>query len=203
MKMYEPHVFVSPDSLKRKGGVMAVVSHSRRACLVAWLRARRRLMPYVAVVVVLLALVEIGVRTVTPDAMEIMAFSGSESHALLYDHLDTNAAEANAAYRALTHAEADWVDASAFTPPSTPGHRPLVTCQQYGLSDQFAKRSEQLVFRFLWHGIPIAVATHYPIQDNPYLFWTCQLNMTEWQISAGGVANPRPYVNDTMLTYFP
>jgi hypothetical protein len=184
---------------------MAGVSHNRRARLVAWLRARHRLISRVAVVVVIILVgLEIGIRIVTPDAMEVTAYNNSGwGHVLLYDHLDTNAAEANATYHALTHTAADWVDVSHFKTPNTPGYSPVETCQQYGLSEQFAKRSEQLVFRFLWHGIPIAVATHYPLQDNPYLFWTCQLNMTEWQISAGGVANPRPYVNDTMLTYFP
>lgn len=117
-------------------------------------------------------------------------------HTVVSDYLVTNPVEAATTYRALTQTAANWA-----TYESGYG---LITCQQgSAFSPLPATINQLLVLRFLWHGLPVAVVTHYPIRDNPYQFWTCQNNLTEWQVSAGGIANPRPYLNDAAVYLFP
>lgn len=152
--------------------------------------------------VVVLAAFEIGVRVATPDTMEAIEYGspgyGEPANAVISRYVITDPAQIAATYQALTHTPADW--ATHIDQGPTSG---LHTCRQWTLSFDSGTRAHLLVVRFLWRDHPVAVFTHYPIQDNPYWFWTCQHNMTEWQASAGGIINPRPYVNDSVLTLFP
>lgn len=183
---------------------MTVVPPIRRAHIAASLRAHRRLVAILTLLsVVVLAAFEIGVRVVSPDTMEAIEYGspayGESANAVTSRYVITDPAQIAMTYQALTQTSADWAtqfDTSAIPPT-------LQTCQQRVLSRDLTTRTHLLIIRFLWHDHPVAVFTHYPIQDNPYWLWTCQGNMTEWQMSAGGIINPRPYVDDSVLSLFP
>ncbi len=181
---------------------MVIVALHRRARVRVWLRTHRVIAIVTLIALVMLVAFEFGVRAVTPDTMEVIEYGnaayGEPANAVIYQQVITDPAQIAATYQALTRTPADW--ATHIDPGPTYG---LHTCPQGALSPDFETRAHLLVVRFLWQGYPVAVVTHYPIQDNPYWFWRCQNNMTEWQVSAGGVINPRPYVSDSVLTLFP
>jgi hypothetical protein len=173
-----------------------MASNSYRTCAVNWVRGHRRLAVSATLVVIVLSVaLEVGVRIITPDAMEIVEYSYVVPHHVVYDQMVANPVEAIDTYHSLTRTAAAW---NTFNPQ----YGGFEYCEGSHLLTSLPDTSNQpLVLRFLWHGIPIAVASHAPASNGSGGLWAC--GPDEWQVSAGGVPNPRPYFNDDAFQWFP
>lgn len=152
-------------------------------------RNRRRALAAAILASLLIGLAfEVGVRVIQPDSMELIEYSFFDRSSVVYDHVVDNASAAQRAYAAIT---------TTLVPISTDRRG----CNSTSTLDPvFAHR---YVIRFLWHGLPIAVATH----DSDYgdaAFFSCSaVGQIDWSVSSGGVANPRPFLNRDVTGLFP
>ncbi len=148
----------------------------------------RRLLA-VSLVLALLLVFEVGVRLLAPDAVEIQVTDSTGAH-VLYDQTTTNATVAQADYRAITATPGRL----SFAQPSCPGHMALDL-----------PAANQATVRFLWHGLPIAVAVHSGQPDTLTAWLTCSVPgvwyQWAWYMSSGGLPTPWPFINQSIVPH--
>lgn len=159
--------------------------------LVVRARIHRRAITVAVLALLLIGVAfEVGARAVRPDdAMELIEHSLDRTH-IIYDGAIHDTGVVQSAYTALM---------------STPVPISIVSDQRGYHSTLLLDPilAHRYIIRFLWHGLPVAVATH----DADYgiaTFFSCSaVGQVDRSVSSGGVTNPRPFLNRTVIALYP
>jgi hypothetical protein len=154
--------------------------------IMATMRMRRRILAAIVIAsALLIGTVEISVRVVLPEAVEVQVYT-EMGNQLIGDQTINNPVVSQGLYRDITAYPQTYIS------PMDSLH-----CSGGPLDDP---TGHIYVLRFLWHGIPIAVVTHRIDNTNSWLspFYSCGQKV-RWWVSSGGIANPFPYINDQIF----